>query len=172
MCEKENEEGVLEVVLLSGTAHVPQRANPLDAGYDLFASRGCVIEPWERMKVETDISITVPYGTYGRVAPRSGLAFKQGIHVGAGVVDRGYQGPVGIVLFNLSDKPFTVNVGDRIAQLILEKIATNVKIKILEAPNPDSTLLGARGASGFGASGQNKLTNSTTSPPIAIMTKK
>lgn len=143
----------LQVVLLGSNAQLPKKANASDAGYDLFASEPCIIEPWSHQLVKTGIAITVPEGTYGRIAPRSGLALKNGIHVGAGVVDRGYTGPVGIVLQNLSDKPFPVQVGDRVAQLILESIANHVQIiqvkSLGELEKPPSE----RGEAGFGSSG-------------------
>lgn len=74
------------------------------------------------MLVDTDISIAVPVGTYGRVAPRSGLASKHSIDVGAGVIDADYRGPVKVLLFNLSDNDFDVAVGERVAQLIIERV--------------------------------------------------
>lgn len=75
------------------------------------------------MLVDTDISIAVPEGTYGRVAPRSGLAVKHGIDTGAGVIDADYRGPVKVLLFNLSETDFEVQVGDRIAQIIVERVS-------------------------------------------------
>lgn len=71
----------------------------------------------------TDIQIAVPNGTYGRVAPRSGLAHKHFIDVGAGVIDQDYRGNVGVILFNFGENVFKVNKGDRIAQLICERIS-------------------------------------------------
>ena len=68
--------------------------------------------------------IALPPGCYGRIAPRSGLAIKKFIDVGAGVIDADYRGEVGVILFNFSDSDFMVNMGDRIAQLILEKNKT------------------------------------------------
>ena len=150
----------LEVVILGEHGKSPQKANLSDAGYDLFASQACEIAAWSHELVKTDIAITVPLGTYGRIAPRSGLSLKNGIHVGAGVVDRGYTGPVGIVIFNLSDKSFQVNIGDRIAQLILEKIAIDVPIR-LNKQLPSSI----RGSGGFGSSGVQTIV-ATSSPAI------
>lgn len=72
--------------------------------------------------VKTDLSIAIPLNTYARIAPRSGLAVKKMIDVGAGVVDYDYRGPVGVVLFNHGSEDFKVNKGDRVAQLILERI--------------------------------------------------
>lgn len=75
------------------------------------------------MLVDTDISIAVPAGTYGRVAPRSGLASKHSIDVGAGVIDADYRGPVKVLLFNFSEVEFKVEVGERVAQLIVERVS-------------------------------------------------
>ena len=94
----------------------------LAAGYDLSASADCVVPGRGRALVKTDISMACPEGTYGRIAPRSGLAWKKFIDVGAGVVDADYRGDVGVILFNFGDEDFVVNPGDRVAQLILEKV--------------------------------------------------
>lgn len=80
-------------------------------------------------------------------APRSGLALKHAIDVGAGVIDADYRGPVGVILFNHSDVDFEVKAGDRIAQMILEKIVTP---EVMEVEDLDSTL---RGEGGFGSTG-------------------
>ena len=93
----------------------------------------------------TDISIAIPTGMYGRVAPRSGLAVKHFLDVGAGVIDCDYRGPVGVVMFNFSDKDFQVTAGDRVAQLIIEKIAM---LPVEEVYNLDDT---ERGHGGFGS---------------------
>jgi len=97
--------------------------------------------------VKTDIQVKVPEGTYGRVAPRSGLALKNKIDVGAGVIDRDYRGNVGVILFNLSDEDFQVSPGDRVAQLICEKIEYP---EVEELENLDDT---DRGEGGFGSTG-------------------
>lgn len=113
----------LQVQLLSPTAKPPTRGSAFAAGYDLYASRPATIPARGRALVETDISIAVPENTYGRVAPRSGLAVKHGIDTGAGVIDADYRGPVKVLLFNVSDEDFSVNEGDRIAQLIVERVS-------------------------------------------------
>jgi dUTP pyrophosphatase len=84
---------------------------------------------------------------FGSVAPRSGLAWKHSIDVGAGVIDADYRGPVGVILFNHSDLDFVVKAGDRIAQLIIEKIMTP---DVMAVEDLDST---ARGEGGFGSTG-------------------
>lgn len=80
----------------------------------------------------TDLQIEVPEGCYGRIAPRSKLAYKHGIHVGAGVIDSDYRGNVGILLLNSGSQDFFVNEGDRIAQLICEKIETPELQEVLD----------------------------------------
>ena len=88
----------------------------------MYASKAATVPAWGKVMVDTDISIAVPMGTYGRVAPRSGLASKHSIHTGAGVIDADYRGPVKVLLFNLSGEEFRVETGDRIAQLIVERV--------------------------------------------------
>ena len=96
------------------------------------------------MTIDTQISIATPPGTYGRIAPRSGLAAKNMIATGAGVIDADYRGIVFVLLFNHSDKDLEVKKGDRVAQLILEKITTP---EVERVDNLDKTV---RGSQGFG----------------------
>ena len=113
----------LQIKLLSPTARAPTRGSAYAAGYDLYASKATTIPARGKVLVDTDISIAVPAGTYGRVAPRSGLASKHSIDVGAGVIDADYRGPVKVLLFNLGDSDFKVEVGERVAQLIVERVS-------------------------------------------------
>lgn len=131
------------------TAQLPVRATPFSAGMDLFAAVPTTVLAGGKAIVFTGISIACPEGTYARIAPRSGLAVKNHIDVGAGVVDSDYRGEVGVVLFNLSStQDFVVNVGDRIAQLVLEKIMI---ADVVECEGDlDETI---RGDGGFGSSG-------------------
>ncbi|KAI0774026.1 dUTP pyrophosphatase [Fomes fomentarius] len=131
----------------SDKARLPTRGSALAAGYDLYSSETKVIPARGKALVDTQISVAVPAGTYGRVAPRSGLASKFMIDTGAGVIDADYRGIVFVLLYNLSDQDFTVNEGDRIAQLILERIVTP---DVVEVQDLDDTL---RGAGGFGSTG-------------------
>ncbi len=89
-----------------------------------FSAAEVVIPAQGKAIVPTDIAIAVPIGTYGRVAPRSSLAVKHHLDVGAGVVDADYRGPLGVVLFNFGKEEYTVTKHERIAQLVLEKIIT------------------------------------------------
>ncbi len=85
---------------LSEHAICPTRAEDGAAGYDLYAAEDTVIYPLERKLVKTDIAVHIPERFYGRVAPRSGLAFKHGIDVMAGVIDSSYRSGVGVILYN------------------------------------------------------------------------
>eukprot|EP00545_Synedropsis_sp_CCMP1620_P010331 CAMPEP_0119015998 /NCGR_PEP_ID=MMETSP1176-20130426/11763_1 /TAXON_ID=265551 /ORGANISM="Synedropsis recta cf, Strain CCMP1620" /LENGTH=180 /DNA_ID=CAMNT_0006969323 /DNA_START=111 /DNA_END=653 /DNA_ORIENTATION=+ len=138
---------ILQVKLLSENATLPTKGSPLSAGFDLSASEPCSIAPGGRKLVKTDISVACPIGTYARIAPRSGLAYKKGIDVGAGVVDADYRGPVGVILFNFGEEEFVIEKGDRIAQLILEQycMAEVEKVEVLTDTQ--------RGAAGFGSTG-------------------
>ncbi|KZT27007.1 dUTP diphosphatase [Neolentinus lepideus HHB14362 ss-1] len=132
---------------LSEKAKLPTRGSALAAGYDLYSAEKKTVPARGKALVDTQISIAVPAGTYGRVAPRSGLASKFMIDTGAGVVDADYRGVVFVLLFNHSDRDFEVQEGDRIAQLIIEKIQTP---DVLEVEDLDETL---RGTGGFGSTG-------------------
>ncbi|KAJ3565812.1 hypothetical protein NP233_g7409 [Leucocoprinus birnbaumii] len=131
----------------SEKAKLPKRGSPLSAGYDLYSAERKVIPAHGKALIDTQISIAVPAGTYGRVAPRSGLASKFMIDTGAGVIDADYRGIVYVLLFNLSDRDFQVEEGDRVAQLIIERIYNP---DVLEVNDLDETL---RGAGGFGSTG-------------------
>lgn len=96
--------------------------------------------------VSTGIAVTVPDGTYGRIAPRSGMAVKAGIDVLAGVVDRDYTAVVSVVLINHGATAYDVRAGDRIAQLLLERIVDNADVIAVDDLVPT-----ARGAGGFGS---------------------
>ncbi|OAX39151.1 dUTP diphosphatase [Rhizopogon vinicolor AM-OR11-026] len=137
----------LLVKKLSDKARIPTRGSLLAAGYDLYSAEKKVIPAHGKALVDTQLSIAVPAGTYGRVAPRSGLASKFMIDTGAGVIDADYRGVIFVLLYNLSDKDFQVEEGDRIAQLILERIYTP---EIMEVESLDET---ARGTGGWGSTG-------------------
>ncbi|KAK8807307.1 hypothetical protein WA158_004066 [Blastocystis sp. Blastoise] len=137
----------LYIKKLSEDAQTPVRGSPLAAGYDLFAAKECIIKAHGKGIVATDLSIMCPPNTYGRIAPRSGLAWKKFIDVGAGVIDADYRGPVGVVLFNHNDEDLEIKKGDRIAQLIIERICMADISEVDELPET------SRGAGGFGSTG-------------------
>jgi dUTP pyrophosphatase len=137
----------LYFVKLSETAQVPTRGSKLAAGYDLKSAYKVTVPARGSALVKTDIQIQLPTGTYGRVAPRSGLALKNKIDVGAGVIDEDYRGNVGVILFNHGDVDFEIEVGDRIAQLICEKIAYPEAVEVESLEDSE------RGEGGFGSTG-------------------
>ena len=111
----------VKINLLSPNAVVPKKGTVGAAGYDLFAAETALVSRLTRKLIKTNISIEIPSGYYARIAPRSGLAFKNGIDVMAGVIDSDYRGDVGVILYNTDpQKDFSVRPGDRIAQLIIE----------------------------------------------------
>ncbi|XP_033100868.1 deoxyuridine 5'-triphosphate nucleotidohydrolase-like [Anneissia japonica] len=128
-------------------AQAPKRGSDKAAGFDLYSAVEIVIPAKGKGKVETGLQIALPENCYGRIAPRSGLASKNFIDVGAGVIDQDYRGEVGVLLFNFSDENFKVTQGMRIAQLICEKIYMP---KLTECEKLDET---TRGSGGYGSSG-------------------
>jgi dUTP pyrophosphatase len=116
-------------------------------GFDLASAYDTIVPARNKAIVKTDLAIAIPYGTYARIAPRSGLAVKNFIDTGAGVVDYDYRGNVGVVLFNHADSDFLVKRGDRVAQLILEKISMADCMEVEELAATE------RGEGGFGSTG-------------------
>jgi len=143
----------LNVTKLVPNAQLPVRSSSDAAGYDLFSTDSYVVLPGRRVVVSTGISIQLPPGTYGRIAPRSGLAVKHGLDTLAGVIDPDYTGEVKVVLQNLDmHQPFVIRPGYRIAQLILENY-TVAEVNETEAVPPTE-----RGDAGFGSTGGYKVT--------------
>ena len=130
-------------------AKVPTRSNPTDAGADLYSVESLVIPPLTRTLVKTGVVLEIPENYYGRIAPRSGLAFKNGIDVMAGVIDSGYRNEIGVILYNTDQtQSFEVKVGDRIAQLIIEAHYNFEFEDIVELSQTE------RGTGGFGSTGK------------------
>lgn len=124
------------------------------AGMDLRAylpEGAIVIKPLQRVLVPTGLFMEIPEGYEGQVRPRSGLAIKNGITVlnTPGTIDADYRGEVKIILINLSDTDFTINSGDRIAQIIF------AKCEQMEVVNVETLSETERGAGGFGHTGKN-----------------
>lgn len=137
----------MKVKLLSSSATLPKRATTGSAGYDLYSAEHIDIDPHSRTLVHTEISVAIPEGLYGQIVIRSSLAMR-GLRVEAGVIDSDYRGEVRILLCNDTDEVYTVNTGDRIAQIILILIET-----------PDLEVVDdlgdtARQAGGFGSTGK------------------
>jgi dUTP pyrophosphatase len=140
----------LQVRLLHPQARLPRRAHPGDAGADLHSVEEIIIPPGERRDVGTGLALAIPEGYAGFVQPRSGLAFKHGIMVvnSPGLIDAGYRGEVRVSLYNSGREPFAVAVGERIAQLLIQRVEEPAFVAADELPDT------RRGQGGFGSSGR------------------
>lgn len=132
-------------------ATIPAAATAQAAGYDLTAAldEAMVLMPGARAAVPTGLAIALPEGLEGQVRPRSGLAMKHGVTVlnAPGTIDADYRGEVKVLLVNLGDEPFSIESGDRIAQLV---VARYERVVFVEGDLDDT----ARGAGGFGSTGR------------------
>jgi len=143
------ESGNLRIMKLSDKAIIPTKGSRCAAGLDIYAlTDGLVPAKGQRM-VETGIAIGLPEGTYGRLAARSGMASKMGIAVGSGVIDADYTGEVKVILCNHGEADCVLKGGDRIAQLIVEKVANTYAMKV------DDLGITERGKMAFGSSDMN-----------------
>lgn len=162
---------MIQVKRLTETAVLPTKAYPEDAGWDLYMDcipdiDGCIwIQPGERVLIRTGCAFAIPSGYYGRIADRSGNAWKFGLHVLGGVVDSMYRGEVMVILLNTSSTEYCVKVGDKIAQMIITRISRKpmVEVDVFREDIIDNTKNNSenngkhnnqRGASGFGSSGK------------------
>ena len=136
---------VLRFKQLDSKAVLPARGSALSAGLDLCSIEDVVLQPKQRATVPTGLAVAIPPGFYGRVAPRSGLAAKNGLDVLAGVIDSDYRGEIRCVLYNTGDAVIEMPAGSKICQLIVEQIITPEAAWVNDL---DST---ARGAGGFGS---------------------
>lgn len=128
----------------------PAYAHPGDAGADLVARVDVTLEPGERATVPTGVAIALPDGFAAFVHPRSGLASKHGVTIvnAPGTVDAGYRGEISVALLNTdSTSPITLRRGDRIAQLVIQKVE---RVRFVQAERLPGSV---RGAGGFGSSG-------------------
>ncbi|MEP6635479.1 MAG: dUTP diphosphatase [Acidobacteriota bacterium] len=132
---------------LDPRAVLPMRGTALSAGLDLFCIEEIQIEPNGRARARTGLSAAIPYGFYGRLAPRSGLAVAKGIDVLAGVIDADYRGEIICLLYNTAAESVVLSAGTKVCQLIIEQIITP------EAAWAEELEETQRGASGFGSTG-------------------
>lgn len=139
----------MRTLRLTETSTLPTRANHDDAGLDLCADEALTIQPGERAVVGCGITIELPEGSFGAVCSRSGLALKHGVAVlnAPGIIDSGYRGEVKVILINHGHAPFEVQVGDRIAQLVVQPYLALAPTVAL------SVTVTQRGDGGFGSSG-------------------
>lgn len=138
---------IVKFKLHTPEAYKPSKAHQDDAGFDVFSAQAGTIEPRKWLEFRTGVSMQLPKGYYGKFASRSGLMFKYDIHAFHGTIDNGYRGEMVVRLFNYGNEPFRVNVGDRIAQLVILPYA-QIDGEIVD--NLDDT---ERGTNGFGSTG-------------------
>ena len=142
-------------VLMSTTeadVPVPAYAHPGDAGADLTTREAVVLAPGQRATVRTGVRIALPAGYVALVHPRSGLAARHGVTIvnGPGTVDAGYRGEISVTLLNTdADAPVEFAVGDRIAQLVIQRVEQAVFIPVADLPGSH------RGEGGFGSTGRS-----------------
>lgn len=136
--------------LVDPDAPVPSYAHPGDAGLDLTTRRACTLEPGERVLLPTGIAIAMPTGYAAFVHPRSGLAVKHGVSLvnAPGTIDAGYRGEIQVSVINLDpSNRVEFAVGDRIAQLVIQRVENVELVAVNQLPGSD------RGGKGFGSSG-------------------
>ena len=138
---------VLRFKQLDSRAMLPRRGSVLAAGLDVCSIEEINLGPRLRGMARTGLAVAIPPGFYGRIAPRSGLAAKNGLDVLAGVIDSDYRGEICCLLYNTGDEPINLPAGSKICQLIIEQIITPDTAWATEL---DET---ARGAGGFGSTG-------------------
>lgn len=140
----------MKIKIVNKSKHaLPKYQTALSAGMDIYANieESVTLKPLERKLISTGLLIELPQGFEAQIRPRSGLAIKNGITVlnSPGTIDADYRGEIGVILVNLSAEAFTINNGDRIAQMVIAKHETAVWDEVAELSETD------RGAGGFGS---------------------
>ena len=137
------------VLRMDAALPLPAYARPDDAGLDLCAAEPVTLAPGARALVPTGIALAIPPGFAGFVLPRSGLALRHGVTLlnTPGLIDAGYRGEVKVLLVNHGDAAVTLARGDRIAQLVVQRVERIALTAVTELPDS------ARGAGGFGSTG-------------------
>lgn len=139
----------LKIKAIHVDAVIPKQANEGDAGFDLTSIHDLVINPGQRLLVQTGLTMEIPKGYEGQVRPRSGLALKNGITVlnSPGTIDAGYRGEVGVILYNTGEHPFQIEKGMRIAQMVIQSVPKVMIEEVRELSDSE------RGEGGFGSTG-------------------
>ena len=132
---------------LKEAATLPSFAHDTDAGMDLHASEVVTLAAGERATVPTGIAMQIPEGHVGLIWDKSGIGIKQGIKVMGGVVDAGYRGEVMIGMKNLSDEAYTFEVGDKVAQMLIQKV-NQPEIEVVDSLDDSDRADGAFGSTG------------------------
>jgi dUTP pyrophosphatase len=139
----------IEVKLLNTAGKIPSKNSEAEAGYDLYCSEDQFIKPMERSLIKTGIAMAIPFGYYGHISDRSGMALKKGAHCLGKIVDSSYRGELGVIILN-TDMYETIKIqkGDRMAQIIFKKYenVSFTETDLLEESQ--------RADSGYGSSGR------------------
>lgn len=138
----------LKIKKLKKSAKLPSYANPGDAGLDLHAVRNYKIKPGRIGLVDTGVAVELPRGTVGLVWDKSGMAMKNGLKTLGGVLDEGYRGELTVGLVNLSGKTYNIEKGDKVAQLLVQKVE---RVRITETKKLSNSL---RGTNRYSSSGK------------------
>ena len=112
---------ILKVKKLKENAKLPTKGHPGDAGIDFFAMETIIFEPHIQKQVNTGIAIEIPKGYVGLIWDKSSISFNHGLKILGGVIDSGYRGEIIMSLINISDKPFTLSAGHKVAQMVIQK---------------------------------------------------
>jgi len=139
---------IVKIVKIRSDAHVPSCAHDGDAGLDLCAIERTELSPMMPTSVQTGIKMEIPYGYVGLIWDKSGLAIKNGLKILGGVIDAGYRGEIIVGIVNTGSNPYTLEKGDKVAQILIQKVE-NVDIEEVSELS-DTT----RGKGGFGSTGK------------------
>jgi dUTP pyrophosphatase len=138
----------IRIKLTNENSKIPSKTSPDEAGYDLYSSEDCIIKPMERRLVKTGVSLAIPYGYYGHISDRSGMALKKGAHCLGKIVDPTYRGEIGVIILNTDMfESIKIQKGDRMAQIIFKKYEN---VEFIQESALDKT---ERDGKGFGSSG-------------------
>jgi dUTP pyrophosphatase len=137
----------MQVKKLHEAAKMPVYAHNTDAGMDLFSVEERILAPGERVQMRTGIAVAIPVGYVGLIWDKSGLSHKTGLKVMGGVIDAGYRGEILVGMVNLGTEPHTFSVGDKITQMLIQKVEQPDMVLVDDLVGSD------RGEGGFGSTG-------------------
>ncbi len=138
----------IKIKKLHSVAKIPEYAHSTDAGLDIFSIEKVVIFPGVRVLISTGIAMEIPHGFVGLIWDKSGVATKHGLKTLAGVVDAGYRGEIKVGLINLSTTDYSIEIGDKIAQMLIQKVEHVTIQEVLELSDTP------RGVGAFGSTGE------------------
>lgn len=138
----------IEIKRLDPSAPLPVYAMPGDAGFDLYCRESVILASKKRAQIKTGIAVAIPEGYVGLIWDKSGISQKFGIKSLGGVIDSGYRGEIMVGMINLSTETYTFEKGQKVAQMLIQKVEQATFVEVAELPES------ARGANGFGSTGK------------------